>query len=190
MEKTKNQEIQAKIDGVINEIVQCGSKVKRKELLERLLSLKGQYDVVPMLYDLPVDSIVKEYDFGTYTIIKTNKFIVYHNRGGMGIVISPRMKCLYEFVDHIIGMKDNYETLTDEEKKGYELLLLGMSTIFTFPCYAPVDDNFFSIMVSTIIGETQKLYERQMAKPLQPETPMQDAKFENELDLMQEAAKL
>lgn len=189
MDKKNNEKLKVKIDKAIENIVACEDAATRKKLVDELMSLKGQYDVVPTLYDVPVDSVQKEYDFGAAKIIRTKKYIIYRIMGGVSILVSPRMRALYEYLEHLLSLKDNYDSLTVDEKNGYDLLYLGISTLFTLPCHAVVDDSFFSTMVLTAIRETQSLYERLMSMPLQDETPEENAKFENEITMMDEIVR-
>lgn len=189
MDKKNNEKLKVKIDKAIENIVACEDAATRKKLVDELMSLKGQYDVVPTLYDVPVDSVQKEYDFGAAKIIRTKKYIIYRIMGGVSILVSPRMRALYEYLEHLLSLKDKYDSLTVDEKNGYDLLYLGISTLFTLPCHAVVDDSFFSTMVLTAIRETQSLYERLMSMPLQDETPEENAKFENEITMMDEIVR-
>lgn len=190
MDKKKNQEMKKEIDNIIDDIVNSDSKIERRDLLDKLMSLKSQYDIIPVIYDVPIESIVKEYDYGAVRIIRTKKFIIYQIKGGMGIIVSPRMVALYEYLDNMLNMKDNYDNLSNEEKDGYDLLYLGINTLFNLPCIAVVDDKFFSSMVLKSIEESKELYERLIKKPLQDETPIDDAKFENDMDMMYDSSNL
>lgn len=186
----EKNELKEKIESKINEILNSENKDDTKKLVDELLSLKGQYDVEPMIYGVPVSSIIKEYDFGTGVFIKTNRGIIYHLRGGMSIMITPRMNAIYQYLITMLSMKDKYDKLTKEEKDAYDYLFLGITTIFNLPVYAVCDDTFMANVVKYTFEQMNAMFERLSNMPLQDEDAEKDANFENEMEMWNEASKL
>ena len=157
----------------------------QKKLLDMLLSVKGQYDVVPSIYGIPTSEIMKEYDFGSVEFIKTKGHIIYHMRGGMTIIVTPRMKALYEYLDFMLSLKDKYDTLDDEGKNAYNMLFLGITTAFNLPTYIVSDDNFMSDIVVYILNRLDALLRDKMKEPLKEEEYEKNAAYENEVQMLQ-----
>lgn len=187
MEKNKLKE---KIDSTIKEILESTNKEDTKRLINELLSLKGQYDVVPLVYGVPADSIKKEYDFGAGKFINTKKGIIYHLKGGMAIMVSPRMTAVYRYLVTMLSLKDRYDKLSKEEKEAYDNLFLGITTIFNLPVYAACDDTFMANVVKYIFEQIDDMYQRLTERPLNEETEEKNAEFENEMDMWNEVGKL
>lgn len=188
--KMNKEELSKKIDSKISEILESNDKGATKKLIDELLSLKGQYDIVPTLYDLPVKDVIKEYDFGVGKFVMMKKYIIYHLRGGLSILISPRMNGIYKYLSTMLSLKDRYDKLSKEEKDAYEYLFLGITTIFNLPIYAVCDDTFMADVVKYIFEQMNIMYKKIYDTPLQDETAEKDAEFENEMDMWKKVGEL
>lgn len=186
----EKNELKNKIDSKINEILESNEKENTRKLIDELLSLKGQYDVVPMVYGVEVSSVKKEYDFGAGKFVITKKGIIYHLRGGMYIMVTPRMAAVYRYLVTMLTMKENYDKSSKEEREAYDYLFLGITTVFNLPIYAVCDDTFMANVVKYIFEQIDVMFKKFNDMPLQDETSEEDAAFENEMEMWNEAGSI
>lgn len=152
--------LKRRIDEKVEEIISMSGMEGIGEKLDELLSLKGQYDVEPSIYDIPSSSIIRRHDFGHGEFIVTRKFIIYRLRGGMSVLVSPRMACVYGYLKTMLSLKDREGGMTDEEKDAYDALFTGITTIFNLPLFATVDDEFMVDIVRYAIKREKGLFEK------------------------------
>lgn len=153
------------------------------KLVDKLLSLKGQLDVEPTRIHIEEKDVIKEYDFGSTTYTKYKGGIIFHAKSGMDIVIRPGLHSLYEHINVMLEMKDNYEKLNEDMKKAYENIYTATSWLLTSPIYATIDDNMFFGIATDILKHFDE-YIKSKEKVLQEETPIENAEFENMNELL------
>ena len=180
--KTKNQ---------IIERIKTNSKDAHyaQTLVDELLSIKGQMDVEPMLYSVPVKDVIKEYDYGNFSIVLCKSCIVWHHKGGFDFRVEPRMKALYEYVSDICKMKDNYDELSDDEKTAYNGMLFGMSLVAQLPMFVCVDEELFFDVVNVVMDGLKRMDSYVNNADVQDETPEENAEFEIKMQAAEEVLK-
>lgn len=174
------KELKKQIDEVVSQIKTNSKDAKFADsLIDKLLSLKGQYDVEPTRVCVEEKDVVKEYDFESVRYIRCKSCIIFQAKGGMSVVVSHRMTALFEHLNVLLDMKDRYESLTDEEKLTYETLYSATTFILELPIFATCDDEFFVGISSDIINRLNRLTEKNLEEPLKEETHKENAEFEN-----------
>lgn len=189
----QKEELKKNINDKISEIIslsQESEKSKVSNLIADLMSLKSQDDVVPTLYDLPVKDVIKEYDFGAGKFIVTKKYIIYHLRGGMSVLINPRMTSVYGYLKTMLSLRDKYDTSGKEVREAYDALFIYITTVFNLPLYVTVDDQLMADIVNFIIEREYEFAKEKLNKPLQDETPEENAAFENEIEMLEELGNI
>lgn len=171
--------IKERIDGIKQDIlVDSRDSKAMSNKLDELLSLKGQLDIEPTIVHIPLANVIKEYDNGHLRIIRCKDCIIWQNKGGFSFIVRPTMMALYECLDGLLLMKNRYEELTDDEKQYYDTAYFGLSLIIQSPLFAVADSEFFADLVEFIANGISKVSDKLMNKPLQEETPIDDAEFE------------
>lgn len=188
--KKKRAQIWSEIEQAINQIKTNSKDIKFAEkLIDKLLSLKGQYDVEPTRLYVPEKNVIKEYDNDNLRIIKCKDCIIWQHKGGFTFFVEPTMRALYEYLDGMLAMKDRYDELTDDEKQLYDVSYFGMSLILQAPMFAVADDEFF-VDLATFVGDgVKKVSEKLLNQPLQEETPIENAEFETKMEVANELLK-
>ena len=188
--KKKKATIWSEIETTINQIKTNSKDAKfADKLIDKLMSLKGQYDVEPIRLHVPEKDVVKEYDNDNLRIIKCKDCIIWQHKGGFTFVVKPTMRALYEYIDGMLAMKDNYESLSDDFRQLYEASYFGMSLILQAPMFAVADDEFF-VDLATFIGEgVKKVSDKLLNQPFQEETPIENAEFETKMEVANELLK-
>lgn len=190
MKNENKKQVLSEIENTINQIKTNSKDAKfADKLIDKLLSLKGQYDVEPTRLYVPEKNIIKEYDNDNLRIIKCKDCIIWQHKGGFTFVVKPTMRALYEYLDGMLAMKDRYDELTDDEKKLYDVSYFGMSLILQAPMFAVADDEFF-VDLATFVGDgVKKVSEKLLNQPLQEETPIENAEFETKMEVSNELLK-
>lgn len=188
--KKKKATIWSEIETTINQIKTNSKEAKfADKLIDKLLSLKGQYDVEPTRLYVPEKDVIKEYDNDNIRIVKCKDCIIWQHKGGFIFVVKPTMRALYEYIDDMLAMKDKYDELTDDEKSLYDASYFGMSLILQSPMFAVTDEEFF-VECAMFIGEgIKKVSEKLLNQPLQEETPIENAEFETKMEVANELLK-
>ena len=188
--KKKKATIWSEIETTINQIKTNSKDAKfADKLIDKLMSLKGQYDLEPTRLYVPEKDVIKEYDNDNLRIVRCNDCIIWQHKGGFTFVVKPTMRALYEYIDGMLAMKDNYESLSDDLRQLYEASYFGMSLILQAPMFAVADDEFF-VDLATFIGEgVKKVSDKLLNHPLQEETPIENAEFETKMEVANELLK-
>ena len=190
MKNENRKQVLSEIENTINQIKTNSKDAKfADKLIDKLLSLKGQYDVEPTRLYVPEKNVIKEYDNDNLRIVKCKDCIIWQHKGGHIVVVYPTMRAEYEFLEGMLAMKDRYDELTDDEKQLYDVSYFGMSLILQAPMFAVADDKFFVDLV-TFVGEgVKKVSEKLLNQPLQEETPIENAEFETKMGVANELLK-
>lgn len=188
--KKKKATIWSEIETTINQIKTNSKDAKfADKLIDKLMSLKGQYDVEPTRLYVPEKDVIKEYDNDNLRIVRCKDCIIWQHKGGFTFVVKPTMRALYEYLDGMLAMKDRYDELTDDEKQLYDVSYFGMSLILQAPMFAVADDEFF-VDLATFVGDgVKKVSEKLLNQPLQEETPIENAEFETKMEAANELLK-
>ena len=190
MVKEQKAKFWSEIETTINQIKTNSKDAKfADKLIDKLMSLKGQYDVEPTRLYVPEKDVIKEYDNDNLRIVRCKDCIIWQNKGGFTFVVKPTMRALYEYLSGMLAMKDRYDELTGDEKQLYDVSYFGMSLILQAPMFAVADDEFF-VEFATFIGEgVKKVSDKLLNQPLQEETPIENAEFETKLEVANELLK-
>lgn len=146
-------------------------------LIDRMLSYKGQLSVEPIEFDCGIPIEGQEFKGETFEIVKTTKGAVYKMYGGYVIFVQPNNKALYETLCDYIDHKEEYEKLEGEEKEIFELELSAMAYCLSVPLFCFSDSEFAFKIATDVIDFLKSTFDSLMAEPLQDETPQQDAEF-------------
>lgn len=126
-----------------------------------MLSLKGQLGVDPAIVFVSANSVIKEYDFEHFKLIRTKNEIIYKSNG-YKIIIKPWLKTLYGQLDALLNYRDKFDTLTEEEKKIYEDLFNVSMIILQIPLLAFTDDSFTFELATSYIKHLNGLAEKEL----------------------------
>jgi len=137
----------------------CGDSKEAVELLDEILSLKGQIDVEPARLHIPEKDVIDEYKGASFCLTKTKKSILYHLYGGYTIVVDEPIRgasfsdnekealfrgfpSLYDTLDYYFNSKDEYDRMSAEDKELFQLVLTAENYILSLPTYVFADENF------------------------------------------------
>lgn len=162
----------------------AGSSETIGQDLDRIISIKGQLDVVPCEVIVESRDVIKEYDFGHYKFIRTKKAIVYRS-GGYDIVISPRPNKLYGTIEYLLGLYDRMDELTIDERAVYSSLFPIAVGFCNMPMSAFIEDRYTFEMYGHILKCMYDLNKRLMKKPLQEDDAKANAEFEAEVEMLE-----
>lgn len=146
-------------------------------LIDRMLSYKGQLSVEPIEFDCGIPIEGQEFKGETFEIVKTTKGAVYKMYGGYVIFVTPNNKALYETLCDYIDHKDEYEQLDDELKEQFDLQLSAVAYVLNAPLFAFTSSELTYGLATMIIDHLRKTFDELMEKPLQPESVEEDAEF-------------
>ena len=159
------------------------------KLIDKLLSLKGQYDVEPTRLHIPEKDVIKEYDNDALRLVRCKSGNIWELKRGIETYVKPTARGLYEFLEGLCIMKDKYDELTEQEQLNYNYSYYGLSLMFSAPSYAMVDDKAFKDLSDFLQEWTQGVIDRTLNQPLQEETPIENAEFETKMEVANELLK-
>ena len=146
-------------------------------LIDRMLSYKGQLGVEPIEFDCGTPLEGQEFKGETFEIVKTSKGVVYKMYGGYVIFVEPQNKALYETLCDYIDHKEEYEQLEGEMKEQFALELSAMAYCLNVPLFAFTSSELTYGLATMIIDHLRKTFDELMEKPLQPESVEEDNEF-------------
>lgn len=157
-------------------------------LIDRMLSYKGQLGVEPIAFDCGTPLEGQEFKGETFEIVKTTKGAVYKVYGGYVIFVQPNNKALYETLCDYIDHKEEYEKLEGELKEQFDLQLSAVAYVLNTPLFAFINSEFMFKIATDVIDYLKSTFDSLMNQPLQQETLQQDLEFK-EATLSLEALK-
>lgn len=146
-------------------------------LIDRMLSYKGQLGVEPIEFDCGTPLEGQEFKGETFEIVKTTKGVVYKMYGGYVIFVEPQNKALYETLCDYIDHKEEYEQLEGEMKEQFELELSAMAYCLNVPLFCFNDAEFTFKIATMVIDYLKSTFDELMGKPLQEENIEEDNEF-------------
>lgn len=180
----EKQELKSKIDEVVNQIKTNSKDAKFADsLIDKLLSLKGQLDVEPMRMYIPEKDVIKEYDNDSIRFVRCKSGILFQAKGGFSVFVKPTMKALYQHLEGLLDMKDNFDSLTEEQKEGYGTSYFYTTVLMQVMLFAVFDAQMFVDLSNDVIKRYEEFNQRYKDIPLQEETHKENAEFENNMDL-------
>ena len=180
----EKQELKNKIEEVVNQIKTNSKDAKFADsLIDKLLSLKGQLDVEPMRFGIPEKDVIKEYDNDSIRFVRCKGYIAFQAKGGFSVFVSPRMSALYQHLEGLLDMKDNFDNLTEKQKEGYDTSYLYTSILMQIMLFAVFDAQMFADLSNDVMKRYKEFLDRYNNIPLQEETHKENAEFENNMDL-------
>lgn len=176
------KEVCVKLKGI------CNDAKFADELIDKLLSLKGQYDIEPTLVHVPIESVIKEYDFGHFKFIRTHKYIIFHI-AGMDMVIPPMMQTLYGHIDWLLNQKDNLSSLNEQDKELYDTVFEATMTVLLNPTICFMKDDYWFDIATYVASKQNSLFESLLNEDLKPEGPVADEEFNINVEFAEQLKK-
>lgn len=146
-------------------------------LIDRMLSYKGQLGVEPIEFDCGTPLEGQEFKGETFEIVKTTKGVVYKMYGGYVIFVEPQNKALYETLCDYIDHKEEYDQLEGEMKEQFALELSAMAYCLNVPLFCFNDAEFTFKIATMVIDYLKSTFDELMGKPLQEENIEEDNEF-------------
>lgn len=166
----------------------CNDAAFADTLIDKLLSLKGQYDIEPTLVHVPIESVIKEYDFGHFKFIRTNKYIIFHI-AGMNMVIPPMMQTLYGQINWLLDTKDKLPELSQEETEIYDLVFNATMVIMQNPVICFSNEKYYMEIAAEIAKRQNTLFESLLNEELKPEDSVADEEFNLNVEFAEQLKK-
>ena len=114
----KNKELIEQLDKLKKQIYTNSKDAHFAEtLVDELLKVKGQMSVEPL--ELNVGKKLDEWNGETFSIVKTDRGILYNEHGHYAIFVDPNM-FMYATLADFVDNKDEYAKLEGEDKETFE----------------------------------------------------------------------
>ena len=190
MKNENKKQVLSEIENTINQIKTNSKDAKfADKLIDKLLSLKGQYDVEPTRLHIPEKDVIKEYDNDNIRIVKCKDCIIWQQKGGHIVVVYPTMRAEYEFLEGMLDLKDNYDKLSDDMKAAYDGAYFGYSILSQLPTIMVTNDKWFARASILASWGLARFVKEQLDEPLKEETPIENAEFETKMEVANELLK-
>lgn len=190
MVKEQKAKFWSEIETTINQIKMNSKDAKfADKLIDKLMSLKGQYDVEPTRLYVPEKDVIKEYDNDNLRIVRCKDCIIWQQKGGHIVVVYPTMRSEYEFLEGMLDLKDNYDKLSDDMKAAYDGAYFGYSILSQLPTIMVTNDKWFARASILASWGVARFVKEQLDEPLQEETPIENAEFETKMEVANELLK-
>ena len=186
----RKEQIQEEINKVSLQLKSnCKDYALSCKLIDKLLSLKGQYDIEPTRLHVPEKDVIKEYDNDNIRIVRCKGCIIWQQKGGHIVVVYPTMRAEYEFLEGMLDLKDNYDKLSDDMKAAYDGAYFGYSILSQLPTIMVTNDKWFARASILASWGVARFVKEQHDKLLQEETPIENAEFEAKMEVVDELLK-
>lgn len=163
----------------------CNDAAFAESLIDKLLSLKGQYDIEPTLVHVPIASVIKEYDFGHFKLIRTNRYIVFHI-AGMDMVVPPMLQTLYGQLNWLLDVKDNLSELNEQEIEIYDCVFNATMVILMNPVICFSNEKYYMDIAAEITKKQISLFESSLNEELKPEDSVADEEFNRTVEFAEQ----
>lgn len=180
--KTKKENIKKSIKETVEKLKGICNDAKFADvLIDKLLSLKGQLDVEATLVNIPVESIIEEFDYGSFQLIRTEQGILF-KMAGMRQLVTPVMQTLYGQLDYLLENKKMYITFDEETKKVYDYLFSATMAILKAPTICFIEDGYWNELALFITQKQNQLFDRLLGEELKPEDEVANAMFNRDVE--------
>lgn len=166
----------------------CKDVFFAEKLIDKLLSLKGQYDIEPTIVHVPVESVIREHNFGHFKLIRTKKGIIFHI-AGMDMLISPMCQTLYGQLNWLLETKDNLTELNEEETEIYDLVFNATMAILMNPVVCFSNEKYYMDIATEITKRQNVLFESLLNQELKDEDPIADEEFNRTVEFSEQLKK-
>ena len=122
---------------------------------------------------------------GTFEIVKTSLGILYRTFGGYAVFTTPQNTALYGVLLEIIDTKDDYEKLSKEEKDDIDTVISVIATLMNVPLISFQNEEFSYNMANAVMKYLLDSCNKAMGKPLQDETPVENAEFKTYVESLE-----
>lgn len=148
-------------------------------LIDRMLSYKGQLGVEPIAFDCGTPLEGQEFKGETFEIVRTTKGIVYKVYGGYVIFVEPQNKALYDTLSFYIDNQEEYSKLDSEAKELHDIELSAIAYCLNVPLLCFNDAGFTFKIASMVIDYLKSTFDTLMSQPLQDEDVKADNEFKD-----------
>lgn len=156
---------------------------KQKELLLSLFK-----EVEPAEVYVPLSDVEKEYAFGSFSIVRTKKEIIYKSNG-YRVIVKPWVNRLYQILSFLCDCKDKGESISVDDKMMYEVLLPIAVTFLSLPLNGFSEDEYTANVYKTIVSEMNSMCERLLNKPLQEDDEVANNEFKERIEMLESLKK-
>lgn len=169
--------------GEIEELIKTNSKdAHYAESLLQELRIARKKEIPATELNIPSDSVISSIEGGSYAIKECSDGILFHLRGGYDVFVRPRMSALYNHLLYILRTRERYEELTEEEKGIFDATYHATIVNLEIPVFMTVDDRYLFEIAEKSLACLNEVAETALGADLQPETPQENAEFENAMD--------
>lgn len=149
--------------------------------MDEIISLKGQYDVVPTRIFVREEDLLEEYDYGAFKLSRFTTGIAFHMIG-YDFFVKPSCQTLYKQLDSLFESKGEYNALTQEQKDFYDVLFNATMDIILTPPMCFCDDSYYIDIATYIMKRRNQLFKELDEIPLASET-LADEQFMSNVGL-------
>ena len=180
------EEEKAKLKSKLDEKIallksQCKDAHFFDSIMDEIISLKGQYDVVPTRIFVREEDLLEEYDYGSFKLSRFTTGIAFHMIG-YDFFVKPSCQTLYKQLDSLFESKGEYNALTQEQKDFYDVLFNATMDIIMTPPMCFCDDSYYIDIATYIMKRRNQLFKELDERPLASET-LADEQFMSNVDL-------
>lgn len=160
---------------------QCKDAHFFDSIMDEIISLKGQYDVVPTRIFVREEDLLEEYDYGSFKLSRFTTGIAFHMIG-YDFFVKPSCQTLYKQLDSLFESKGEYNALTQEQKDLCDVLFNAtIDIILTLPmCFC--NETYYLDIATYICKRRNQLFKELEERDLSPET-LADELFMDKIDL-------
>lgn len=144
-------------------------------------------DVPETELSIPSSSVISKIDGGSFALKECEDGILFHLKGGYDVFVKPRMTALYKHLVYILRTREQYDTLTEEQKQIFDATYHATIVNLEIPVFMMVDDVHFFEIAERALKCINEVAESALSAPLKPETPVENAEFENAMEAMKSA---
>lgn len=182
------EEEKAKLKSKLDEKIallksQCKDAHFFDSIMDEIISLKGQYDVVPTRIFVREEDLLEEYDYGSFKLSRFTTGIAFHMIG-YDFFVKPSCQTLYKQLDSLFESKGEYNALTQEQKDFYDVLFNATMDIIMTPPMCFCNETYYIDIATYICKRRNQLFEELGDTKLLPETE-EDDKFMEEVQRME-----
>lgn len=173
----KNKELIEQLDKLKKQIYTNSKDAHFAEtLVDELLKVKGQMGVEPL--ELNVGKKLDEWKGETFSIVKTDRGVLYNEHGHYAVFADPNM-FMYATLEDFVDNKDEYAKLEGEDKETFEANLQAIAYSLGVPKLVFNDPEFLFKIANDVVEWLLGLQDKMQEMELQDETPQENAEFEN-----------
>lgn len=126
---------------------------------------------------------LERFEGDTFFLAEYEDGILYHVYNSMDLVVRRGVSSAFDLLRYVIHTANHeYKTMDEEDRKGFDMMVQGLSYLLGMPRVVFIDNQFMLEATECIMNNLTRIAQDALDKPLQEETTELDEGFKQAVE--------